>query len=190
MVPSRSRKTARRFGPGLDCELATPLFPALLLEPVSSRLFDQGYVDARHAAMVHRALTQKTRAARRSHAHQSAPRSYRGRALWIRGTEDGDYGNACSRSHVHRARIVADENVKRREIRGQIFDWRLAGRIHGALSHPGSDSRGDIALAGRAEKYHIGVKTSNQAVREFGKSLRWPAFRRTVRCSGCNSNPA
>src|SRR5579864_2903488 len=105
MVPSRSRKTARRFG--LVGESGT----GRRLQPFQRGGVDVGNRDARHAAMVDGTFAQKTRAARNFPLHESASRRDGRGAMRVGRTENTDDGHADSGSYVHGAGIIYDKQL-------------------------------------------------------------------------------
>ena len=84
-------------------------------------------------------------------------RSDRGGAIGIGGAEDGDDREADGGGYVHRAGIVAEEEVSLGEQRGEIGDGGFAGEVDGDAPQFGGDGGGDGEFAGRAEEDYIGV---------------------------------
>src|SRR3989442_13821831 len=85
IVPSRSRKTARRRAPASDTGGA----PATRLgEPRARRRINGVHGDARHTAMVYRTLSEKTRTAGNRLGHQGEMRRDRPSAAWAGGAKE------------------------------------------------------------------------------------------------------
>src|ERR1700674_334105 len=105
MVPSRSRKAAGRGGP----ESGT-----LHLnrgKPGPDRCFHHVRRDLCHAAMICWATPEKAGTAVRFFLDDGAMRRDRSCAERIRGPENGDNRKSDRAGYVHRARIVADEEM-------------------------------------------------------------------------------
>src|ERR1700722_2084156 len=109
MVPSRSRKTARRRSAASGRAHLRGGEPRL-----RGRRNIEGR-NSRHAAMVGGAAAQETRAAVGFFLNDGAAWSDGGRAVGIRGTKNCHDWQADRGSHVHGARIVANEDVALRE---------------------------------------------------------------------------
>src|ERR1700719_426472 len=109
MVPSRSRKTAGRRSAGLGRAHLRGGEPRL-----RGRRNIEGR-NSRHAAMIGGATAQETRAAVGFFLNDGAAWSdWRG-AQRVRGPENRHDWQADRGSHVHSARIVANEEVALRE---------------------------------------------------------------------------
>src|SRR3989442_1097466 len=112
IVPSRSRKTARRRAPASDTGGA----PATRLgEPRARRRINGVHGDARHTAMVYRTLSEKTRTAGNRLAHQGEMRRYRLCAPGVGGAKDAHDRQARRGGHMHCAGVVPDEQMARME---------------------------------------------------------------------------
>jgi hypothetical protein len=84
------------------------------------RGFHYVWRDSRHATMIGRAAPEKTRAAVGFFLGDRASRRNWSCAKRIRGSEDGNNRKSDRSSDVHRARIVADEEVALRKEGGKI----------------------------------------------------------------------
>jgi hypothetical protein len=80
--------------------------------------FDDLRRNACHAPVIRRAATQKTRAAVWSFLDDAATRRDGGGAEWVRWTEDSHYGEAHGGGDVHRAGVIANEEMALRKKRG------------------------------------------------------------------------
>src|SRR5258708_30141351 len=105
MVPSRSRKTAGR---SRDC--SDTLHPDRRQQRFCRSFYNIGS-DRGHAPMISRAAAQKTWAAVRLLLNDAAARRDGGRSKWIGRTKYRDDGQANSSGNVHRAGIIADEEM-------------------------------------------------------------------------------
>ena len=108
-------------------------------KPRPDRGFHQVWRDFRHATMIDWAAPEKARAAIRFFLDDRAARRDRSCAQRIRGSEYGDDGKSDRGSDVHRAGIVADEEMALRQQGGKIGDFGFPGEIDGGLPHPGGD---------------------------------------------------
>jgi len=99
-------------------------------------------------------------------------------------TKDGDNRQAHGSGHVHRARIVADEQVAAREERGKSGDCGFAHQTNGRASYSSSDRFGNPLLRCGAKKNYICVRVKAEAVYEIREALSGPAFRGAVRSPG------
>src|SRR6266850_108744 len=133
MVPSRSTKTAGRGA------LESGTLHPDRGKPGPDRSFRHVWRNFRHATMIRWAPPKKARAAVRFFLDDRVARRDRSRAKRIRGPEYGDDGKSDRGGNVHRAGIVADEEMALREQGGKIGDRRFPGEIDGWLPHPGGD---------------------------------------------------
>src|SRR5229473_1550457 len=127
MVPSRSRKTAGR---GAQESGTLHLNRG---KPGPDRGLHQARRDFRHATMIRWAAPEKARAAVRFFLDDRAARRDRSCGQRIRGPEYGDDGKSDRGSDVHRAGIVADEEMALRQQGGKIGDRSFSGEIDGWL---------------------------------------------------------
>jgi hypothetical protein len=133
MVPSRSRKTAGRGA----LELGTLHLDGEKQGP--DRGFHHVWCDFRHATMIRRAAPEKARGTVRFFLDDRAARRNWSCAKRIRGSEDSNNRKSDRSSDVHRAGIVADEEVALRQQGGKIGDRGFPGEINGWLPHFGGD---------------------------------------------------
>src|SRR5579859_2822925 len=108
-------------------------------------------------------------------------RGDRGGAFRIGGTEDGDDREADGGGDVHRAGIVAEEEVTLGEESGEISDGGFAGEIDGVALQFGSDGGRDGEFAGGTEEEDVGIGMSEQRIESFGETVGGPAFGGAVR---------
>ena len=123
MVPSRSRKTAGRRG--VDAESDRTHLRGR--EPGAGGGFDSVRRDARHAAMIGGAAAQEAWTAVGLFLNDGAARGDRRGAVRIGGTKYGDHRQADGGGDVHRAGIVADEEMALREECREVGDGGLSG---------------------------------------------------------------
>src|SRR5258708_1640013 len=182
IVPSRSRKTAGRNG---DCSSTLHLDRG---QPWPCRGLHHVGRDCGHAPVIGRTAAEKTWAAVWLLLNDAAPRRDGSSSLPIGWTKHGDDGQADSRGYVHRARIVADEEMTLREQRGQIGDCRFPCEINGRPAHLGRDGRRDARLRRSSKENDVGIRLRLQPVCHLGKPRRRPALRRSILCAGPDSN--
>src|SRR5713101_8390868 len=127
MVPSRSRKTAGRGA------LESGTLHLDRENPRPDRGFHHVRCDFRHATMIRWAAPEKARATVRFLLDDRAARRDRSRAQRSRGSENGDDGKSDRGGNVHRAGIVADEEMALRQEGGKIGDRGFSGEIDGWL---------------------------------------------------------
>src|SRR6266436_694303 len=123
MVPSRSRKTAGRSSP----ESGT-----LHLnrgKPGPDRCFYHVRRDLCHAAMIRWATPEEAGTAVRFFLDDGAVRRDRSGAERIRGPENGDNRKSDGGGDVHRARIVADEEMALRQQCREIGNCSFSSEI-------------------------------------------------------------
>ena len=108
--------------------------------------------------MIGRAAAEKTWAAVRFLLNNAAARRDRGRSVRIGGAKHGDDGQANSSSNVHRAGIVADEELALREQRRQIGNCGFPGEINGRPGHFGGDGRRNVGLGGSSKEDNLGFR--------------------------------
>ena len=89
--------------------------------------------------MIGWAAPEKTWAAVRFFLDDGTARRNWSCAKRIRGPENGDYWKSDRSSNVHRAGIVADEQVALRQQGGKIGDRGFPGEIDRSLPHFGGD---------------------------------------------------
>src|SRR6266850_788283 len=177
MVPSRSRKTAGRGA------LESGTLHPDREKPGPDRSFHHVWRDFCHATMIRWAAPEKARTAVRFFLDDGAARRDRSCAKRIRGSENGDDRKADRGGDVHRAGIVADEEMALRKQGGKIGDRSFSSEVDGRLPHPGGDRIRDGCLGSRSEQDHVGIVLCLKTTCEFGESRRWPAFRGAVRGS-------
>ena len=97
--------------------------------------FDGVGRDAGHAAMVGWAAAQKTGAAVWFFLDDGATRSDGGGAEGIGRSEYGDDGETNGCGDVHRAGVIANEEMALRKKRGQIGDGRFSSEIDRRAAH-------------------------------------------------------
>jgi len=136
--------------------------------------------------MIRWAPAQKARAAIGLLLNNGAPRSDRRGAVRVSGPENAHDREADGRGDVHRSRIIADEKMTLREKRGQITYRRLTCEVDGRATYAESDGGGNTSLSGCAEENHVGIDLRLETIQYFGKTIRWPAFRRTVGRTGAD----
>src|SRR6266446_3873919 len=182
MVPSRSRKTAGR---------SVPESGRMHLqggEPGFGRGFDGRRRDLRHATMIDRAATEKTRAAVRFLLHDAATWRNGCGSVRICRSKYGNDWKTYSGRHMHRAGIVPDKEVALGKERRQIRDRCLTREVNGRIVHAGGNGGGHRGFCGCAEKNHVGTSTVLQPVGQVGEAIGWPTLRRAVRCARANGN--
>src|SRR5215467_5860816 len=164
MVPWRSRNTAARKGEdsgtlGLHHR-----------EPWFHGSFDHRGCDDAHAAMVRRAMAEKTWTAIRFLLNDRAARRHGGCAVRIGGTKHGHDGQTYASRHVHRSRIVTDKNMASRKQGREIGNRGFLRKIDGRPLQLGNDCSRDRRLRGGSEKYDLRVILRLYPVGEFGES--------------------
>ena len=138
--------------------------------------------------MIRRTSSQKTRAAIGLLLNDAAARRDRSRAKRIGGTKHGDDRQADGSRNMHRARIVADEQVALREQCGQIGNRGFPREINWRTTHFSGDGGRDASFGGSSKEEDIGIRLGLQKIRHVGKPRGRPALRRAVRCSNPNGN--
>ena len=102
--------------------------------------------------------------------HDGAARRDRGRALRIGRTKHGDNGQSDCGSNVHRAGIVADEEMALRKQSGKVGDGRFSGKIDGRATHLGGDDVRNGHLCRGSEENDVGVGLRLEPVGKFRKT--------------------
>src|SRR5216684_3378760 len=107
---------------------------------------------------------EESRAAVRLLLDDGDARCYRGGAIGIGGTEDGDDREADGSGYVHGAGIVAEEEVALGEESGESGDGGFAGEVDRGALQLGGDGGGDGEFAGSAKEDDVSVGAREQGV--------------------------
>src|SRR5919108_2421492 len=170
MVPSRSRNTAarKREGSGtLSLYRREPGFCGGLYHLRR---------DGAHATMVARTMAEKTGAAIRFLLNNRVARSHGSCAVRISRPKHGNYGQAYTSRHVHRSRIIADEEMALRKQGGKVGNRSFLCEVDGRSTQFGRDGSRDSRFGCRSEKNNLSVAFRLQPIGERGKARWRPAF--------------
>ena len=87
----------------------------------------------------------------------------------IGGTKHSDDGQAHGGSNMHRARIVADEEMALREQSRQIGNCGFSREVDERPAHFGRDGRRDGRLGGSSKEDDVGIRFRLEPVCYLGK---------------------
>ena len=106
------------------------------------------------------------------------------------GAEHSDNGESDSGGDVHRAGIVAEEDVALGEQGGKIGDGGFSGEVDGRTAKGCGNRRGDWGFGGSAEEDDVGIGMRGDGIQCLGKTIGWPALGGTVGSASTDSDAA
>jgi len=138
--------------------------------------------------MIGRASPQKAWTAIWFFLHDRGPRRNRRRPKRISRTKHANDWKPHRRRHMHRARVIANENVASRQQCRQIGNRRFSGQINRRAPHPRNNRRRNRRLPRRAKQNNLGIRFRHQSIRYLREPIRRPTFRRSIRSPRANRN--